>query len=79
LDNFRNFDPVEVFSSGMSSQPNEDNFQSNITGMMEIYTGEKRGSKFYVFQRNNIFGTLFISAYSPFLDEAKYISFSHVP
>jgi hypothetical protein len=41
LDNFRNFDPIEVFSSGMSSQPNEDNFQSNITGMMGIYTGEK--------------------------------------
>ena len=41
LDNFRNFNPIEVFSSGMSSQPNEDNFQSNITGMTEIYTGEK--------------------------------------
>ena len=41
LDNFRNFRPIEVFSSAMSSQTYEDNFQMNVTWIMEIYAGEK--------------------------------------
>ena len=40
-DNFRDSCPSELFSSGINSQSHEDNFQMNITRIMEIYTGEK--------------------------------------
>ena len=56
LDNFLNFQPTEVFSSGMCSQSNENNFQEKITGVTEIYTGENWRRKFSFSRKNDIFG-----------------------
>ena len=38
---------------------------------MEIYDGWKNPRKFFVFRKTSIHDKIFISAYSPFLDEAK--------
>ena len=49
LDNFRNFDPIEVFSSGMSSQYYEDNFQTFYVAKNENLDEENDAGKFSVF------------------------------
>ena len=55
----------------MKSMGNEDNFQKNFIKLMEIYDGWKNPRKFFVFRKTSITDKIFISAYSPFLDEAK--------
>ena len=50
---------------------NEDNFQKNFIQLMEIYDGSKNPRKFFVFRKTSIHDKIFISAHSPFLDEAK--------
>ena len=55
----------------MKSMGNEDNFQKNFIKLMEIYDGWKNPRKFFVFRKTSIHDKIFISAYSPFLDEAK--------
>ena len=55
----------------MESMGNEDNFQKSFIKLMEIYDGWKNPRKFFVFRKTSIHDKIFISAYSPFLDEAK--------
>ena len=59
----------------MKSMGNEDNFQNNFIKLMEIYDGEKKGGEFSVFRKTSSYRMIFISAYSPLLDEAKNIVF----
>ena len=67
--------PIVAFSLKMKSMGNEDNFQNNFIKLMEIYDGEKTRRKFSVFRKSSSYGTIFTSAYSPLLDEAKNIVF----
>ena len=71
MDNFIIFQSIAVFSSEMKSMGYEDNFQKNFIKLMEIYDGWKSPRKFFVFRKTSIHDKIFISAYSPFLDEAK--------
>ena len=71
MNNFTIFQSIVVFSSKMKSVGNEDNFQKNFIKLMEIYDKWKKPRKFSVFRKTSIHDMIFISAYSPFLDEAK--------
>ena len=59
----------------MQSMGNEGIFQKNFFKLMEIYVGEKERWKFSVFRKTSLYGMIFISAYSPLLDEVKNIVF----
>ena len=75
MNNFVVLHSICVFSSEKIYLTHEDNFQNKFTELVEIYDGEKMQRKFSVFRKTDIWGRIFISAWSPSFDEPKYTIF----